>query len=135
MVDLKHRKRGFIEKPCENRSIFSLPQLPSQPLLYILHHHRHLSHHFRHQNPETCNENRKSSKIDIHIALIISCHTGAPMQRWSQARLLNKEVLGSISGSDKVLLGFSIWNFLVALTKSGFVPGCWQWGRSLLHGT
>ena len=33
------------------------------------------------------------------------------------------EVLGSIPGSDKVLLGFSIRNFSVAVTESGFVPG------------
>ena len=33
-----------------------------------------------------------------------------------------QEVLGSIPGSDKVLLGFSTRNFSVAVTESGFVP-------------
>ena len=32
-------------------------------------------------------------------------------------------VLGSIPGSDKVLLGFSIRDFSVTVTGSGFVPG------------
>ena len=32
-------------------------------------------------------------------------------------------VLGSIPGSDKVLLGFSIRDFSVTVTVSGFVPG------------
>ena len=35
-------------------------------------------------------------------------------------------VLGSIPGSDKVLLGFSNRDFLVTVTESGFVPGRWQ---------
>ena len=34
-----------------------------------------------------------------------------------------QEVLGSIPGTDKVLLGFTIWNFFVAVAKSGFAPG------------
>ena len=33
------------------------------------------------------------------------------------------EVLGSIPGSDKVLLGFSIRNFTIAVTESGLVYG------------
>ena len=33
------------------------------------------------------------------------------------------EVLGPIPGSDKVLLAFSIRNFSVAVTESGFVAG------------
>ena len=38
-----------------------------------------------------------------------------------------QEVLGSIPGSDKVLLGFSIRNFLEAVSESGFVPGGLQY--------
>ena len=34
-----------------------------------------------------------------------------------------QEVLGSILGSDKVLLAFSIENYLLAVTEFGFVPG------------
>ena len=37
-----------------------------------------------------------------------------------------QEVLGSIAESDKVLLGFSIRNFSVAVTESVFDLGLWQ---------
>ena len=33
------------------------------------------------------------------------------------------EALGSIPGSDKVVLGFSIRDFSVTVTESEFVPG------------
>ena len=36
--------------------------------------------------------------------------------------IAEQEFLVSIPGSDKVLLGFSIRNFLVAVTEFGFVP-------------
>ena len=34
-----------------------------------------------------------------------------------------QRVLGSIPGSDKVLLGFSSRDFSITVTESGFVPG------------
>ena len=37
--------------------------------------------------------------------------------------IAEQEDLGSIPGSGKVLFGFSIGNFSVAVTESGFVPG------------
>ena len=52
-----------------------------------------------------------TSKYDCLVGLVVVIATA------------EQEVLGSIPGSDTVLLGFSIWNFLYAVTKSGFVPG------------
>ena len=39
--------------------------------------------------------------------------------------MAEQEILGSIPGSEKVLLGF-IKKFSVSVTESGFVPGWWQ---------
>ena len=42
-----------------------------------------------------------------------------------------QEVLGSNFGSDKVLLGFSSRNSLVAVMEFRFVPNLWQSGWGL----
>ena len=54
---------------------------------------------------------RKDLYFDCLVGLVVAGATA------------EQEVLGSILGSDKVLLGFSISNFSVAVTESGFVPG------------
>ena len=48
---------------------------------------------------------------------------GVPHWYSDRKRTVEQEALGSILGSDKVLLGLSIRNFSVALTETEFVPG------------
>ena len=53
------------------------------------------------------------------IGVLLYCLVG----RVVASETVELEALGSVTGPDKVLLGFSIRNFSVAVTKSGFVPG------------